>query len=515
MHHLDHYKEFIVHGDPSRSRKPPLHNGKGERPRFRVRSGALVRTLVEWPLLWLAGRVLHRMNPSRTVRFGYLLVTTIWWRAVLRPWLAGGVIRHIKLSWPFCDEPPLFHVSFELHPPKARTDGALVEHTYTRARGQSLSAAMSRTIGEVVERYPWSIWRESGFLHRSHAELLASGRDCLDLASLDFLPEFTGNRAKLRADPKHRIAWTTARRIVGRKTIESHLPASFIHWNRDSQCDGGLLLKETSTHGGAAYPTVEGALIRALLEWYGRDGFFHHWCLGLSPLRLSIDSIRLLGHRDLDALLGETRALGCYDVHFLDVTSPKTPVPSIACVLVDKRDSSACRYAVGAGCDLDPGAACHAAMLEAWGVRQWLVNHFDGKRPFVGKPVRLWGDHERLTWHASGESHAAMRRFLSGEERPATDAMARHTVLAAGASERTRLDCLCMLAEGHDDMAIWYALRTETPGFDHLGLASVRTFVSGLIPPFQNMAMMPRQCLHRRAAAIGRTHVNDIPHPYP
>lgn len=463
------------------------------------------------PLLHILNLQYKRVSSSTQVVFGYFKALNVHWLAFLLPWIRADIIHTVELDLPFKDEPPFFHIAIRLKAPKGKTDGNLIDAPYCRGRGKTYDEAMTRAFGEVVERYPFTLYREARLPKYTLQECQEKGLEFLDIRKLDIYPEF--ERTKRHVEEYERdkkITWVWGKKIVSNQTtVNALIPAHFVYWNYSSEKGDGLVLKERSTHGGASYPSLAGALNRALLEWIGRDGFFYHWGLATTPDRIDLTSLKSHGPKRLRLLVEETEQLG-YSMDFLDVTSPKVPVPSIACVLRDKKEGAICKTSVGAGCGFDLSEACYDALSEAWGLHQFLCTFFPNSRMFEKKPTEQWEDYERLTYFASGEGENALTFFTAGRLQE-FDEIERKYTAGKMTSERDVSKRILALASRHPNIEMYYALPEQNPFFKETGIYSVRTFVSGLIPPYQQMRNIPMESLRGRRNGI----INTFPHPYP
>ena len=516
------YKEMVVTAAPPgadtlHERQPVDHTTPAlDRP-FRPSLKAQLAVACARPITWLLNRYFRAINDSTHAVIGYRVVLNHYWQSVLYPLIADRVVKFVLLHAPFQDEPPLFFVASTLRNPTTPTD----HHFICRGTDADFGRAVTKSIGEVVERYPLLVSCPPELPRYSLAECEERGLDFLDIRTLEIFPDYERTRARIGDYVRHKkITWTGTRRIAANgTTVTSLVPVDLMYWRhpRGVMVDNPVLC-EYSTHGSAAYPTVIGALLRSLLEWCGRDGFYHHWALGSCPDQITPASLRASNHAPLAALLQTTLDLGPYDVFFLDVTSPKVPVPSIACVLLDTRADAYPRVSVGAGCALNVADACHAALLESWGLHQWQRTHFYNSDAYKHKPQSEWGDYERLSFFGSGAGLSALTPWLSGARRTLAELQVQYG--APAADEPAQLRQLCALTAQHPDIAIYYTGSHGTTPFDHCGLYSVRSFVTGLIPPYQHrLANIPLYALRKRLDTYGTrgtaAAVRQEPHPYP
>jgi thiazole/oxazole-forming peptide maturase SagD family component len=514
------YKEISYHQGPKENRrrlKPSL--SLLSRSRFSGSFRAWLGAFATLPLQFLVNWYTSRVNRSRQVRFGYGLALNHHWRTVMWPWITRSFIKSVEFDQPFVSEPELYHMSVRMRPLPGTTDGKLIDRPYCRGRDFTYDRAITKAIGEVLERYPFTLYRENDLLHLTLDACAASGRDFLDVTTLDFFPDYDETKQQLEQYRHEKpISWVPVKRITDIGTeVDSLVPAQFVYWNYDYDRSNQIRLHESSTHGGAAYYNLPGALHRALSEWIGRDGFFYHWGLSVTPSALEIDSVAREAQGDFKRLLAFTRQSNC-TVRFLDVTSPKISLPSIACVLHHPNDPSGCFWTVGAGCNVQLLDACHEALSEAWGMHQWLATFFPHSRVFQDRPVTEWGDYERLTYFASGSGTKDLEIFMVGEEKPVNYFLNQYPkpTTTTDAELLTYITSLCLQ---HDDVAIYYTEPLPTANFPMLGHYAVRTFVSGLIPPYQYMQHIPLQALYNRGIhddVISEwSQINTSPHPYP
>jgi len=224
-------------------------------------------------------------------------------------------------------------------------------HTQLSGAGVGLDPddALTRALGEAIERYCASVFSETQFTRDSASGL---GRGALDL---DTVPrcsaaELSHPYCPLLAPDKGRpIRWVRGLSLLDGKVV--FLPAIMVYHYAGVAGDGERFWLPIST-GCAAHTTYEAALTAAICEIVERDALSVAWIQQLALPRLSIDDLNgeaaTYWHRF-------ARASAVIEYSFFDATTD-LGVPVVLGIqrcLADRRRATL----VACGCALDPQQA--------------------------------------------------------------------------------------------------------------------------------------------------------------
>ena len=212
-----------------------------------------------------------------------------------------------------------------------QTDGACPDLArFSRGFSEDYDQAVSKVIGECLERAPLLYFRMADFVRGSARSLRASGRRILEPSEIRvFSGEQREARPELRFDDDSVFHWT---RLTSLLTSEVALmPAQLVYWNYPTAW-GDVpepMLREGSTHGAGGFFSVEGAILSGALECIQRDGFFLHWLRGVAPPRIDVATLRRPATLKL---IEHARSVGLEPL-FFDITT-ELGVPVCLCILL-------------------------------------------------------------------------------------------------------------------------------------------------------------------------------------
>lgn len=262
-----------------------------------------------------------------------------------------GVFRRLQMGTSPPDEPRMYTASIDRAHPAALTDGVTVPPSEGGC-ALTAEAAAASAIGEGVERYSASIYRDRNLQRASYGELDSA----LDPATVvNFAPgqiEASSVPTPLYEDGDE-IQWVQGRRLAD--DSEVFLPAQLVYLSYD-RGEEPFVRAPIST-GLAAGLDRSFARRRALLEVVERDAFMVHY-LTKSPL----PAIRVDGREGPIGTLTDRLDRAGIDWHLLDARTD-IGVPVVIAVLVD--DGGGPAVTVAAAASTSGADAAQEALEEA------------------------------------------------------------------------------------------------------------------------------------------------------
>lgn len=421
------------------------------------------------------------------------------------------------LEEPFNDEPKLFLAHLLPYFEQADTDGHQPLQVYSRGASLFFEEALSKAIGELLERYALSRYKNRALIKASPGSLKKKSIPHLDPAGLAAFSE-----KQLTAFPSRQ--WNESSSffwVEGRELGTAYpvlLPAQLVFWNYCTHTDGEEpYLWQPLTNGAAGHFSPEEALISGIYELVQRDAFLIHWLNRLAPPRVDISTAQNQKIRALYRLCRRYRL----EVIVLNTTTD-IPLPSFVAAIMDQTGQGPA-LAMGGGCDLDPEKAIIQSVTEALGVRHWLRRR--GKagtkeaafplspsyQPFkeeIGQEGRLllWGRREMLPYFAF---------FLEGQTQPLSAIPMR--TFSAPPKE---LECLQKIIGSLGPEYRIYFYKAQHTVLDALGYCALRVIIPPLLPLYlnENAATLGAGRLKTALAKLGKkpaASLNPLPHPFP
>ena len=439
------------------------------------------------------------------------------WQTIVQYLFEAGIIKEPKVDFEisFNDEPKLYLLRLWATSVSGLTDGGadLMGGGYNRGVSADLDEAISKAIGELLERYPLALYRDSELVRASVADLKRSKAHFLDpffvAGYSDFQKKEFSNR---RFDDRSIFRWAEGASLMsGGKAL---IPAQMVFWNYLFDKSEPFLQQPITSGAGGMFTLTE-AILSGLHELVQRDGFFIYWLNKIAPPRINHSSIK---SPELLDLLEALRRYGLR-VEILDVTSD-LGIPAFASIIIDGDGAPA--IAMGAGCGFDPEAAILRAVTEAIGVRHWLraiaetSGYFSLPTPYKPFSVRL-GQKERLLLWGNPNMRENLDFFLDG---PIGSIEKRHPAPEVFSSPEEELRHMVNIFKKKGERYEIFFFEAKHPVLEKLGYKSVRVSVPALIPLYLNELAAPLGA-ERRVDACGllgynpAKEINDLPHPFP
>jgi ribosomal protein S12 methylthiotransferase accessory factor len=381
----------------------------------------------------------------------------------------------------------------------------------TGGTGASWSEAAVAAIGEAVERY-------SGAFVPEERVVLASARE---LGPAAVPPE----RFALFAAWQYAKAGFPFRRFT-RDTVvgwvqgfalpdgdEAYLPAQLVYLGDPRGRPGETPIGYATSNGLACGPTLEEAVLSALLEAVERDAFMLAWYGSLSLPQLDWASDPDLSAYDERTFRPTGLRYAAIDLSvFLDVP--------VVLAVVRNAGSEPSPLAVGAGCAPSVGAAWKKALSEAFAVRAWarslVLEQPDRRFRPDGADVRTFADH--VHFYADAERARAGTFLDAATERRSVREIPSLEGPDVAALVRATCDRLARSGERA------YAVDVTSPDIADAGLNVAKVLAPGLcqLDVSHSWRYLGGDRLVHAAHRLGLRHrplaaseVNPFPHPFP
>lgn len=406
------------------------------------------------------------------------------------------------------DMPKRFHVRLHGTPLDEKTDGRKIK-VLGQGMSSSVETALSKSVGELLERYFLAVYRKENLKIASLAEMQKTG-NLFDVRHLSgFLPWQSEARRAFVRDGDVPLYWQKGRDAVS--GTSAYIPAQLVFWGYDSVPENGrrLLLQESNTNGAAGGFTYEEAFVSAVLELVQRDGFLMYWLNTISPKRIDLSS---LSDEGVSNALEELKYYGV-ECHILDTTSD-IGVFSCACVLVDRRGEPI--VAVGGGASFQVADAIEQSINEAISVLGFLahIDPYELPSPYAPFSTPI-GRFERLRVWRGEKMLKHLDFFIGGEIVPVGNIVgADDGELSAAEQYAKILDIFRKKGRGYEI----FAHEVQNNLLRELGYHVVRTVVPALMPLYLTEHYAPLGCARLSDFAHMQKQtatLNTMPHPFP
>ena len=386
--------------------------------------------------------------------------------------------------------------------------------TNTSGHGSSMNTleeAMSKAVGELLERHFFAYQGSAKTMRYSPSELASGTTKHLDIETLNaYLPWQTERSPWFARAPEQPLSWVEGVELTSNKKVL--MPTQLVFWKYEDRKKENALAPST-TSGSAGHFTREEAILGSLLENIQRDGFLIYWLNMLSPKVIDVATSEDPRLRELLAYVKRYRL----EIYFLDITTD-LDVPSVACAVVDTYGPESA-VAIGAAAGFDPAAALLQAAQEAVSV---YVSMSDKKTSLLSEPYVPFSDHtiargERLTMWRGAAMLERFRFFVSGEPE-ALDAFARKERESFSVPQQINyiLEKFRSLGRGYEA----YCYEVRNPVLETLGYHVVKTIVPQLMPLYlvESLVTLDAPRLREVPKKLGltaATEYNPWPHPFP
>lgn len=460
---------------------------------------------------------IERLDPSR----GGIHSQTTWgkaWDEIFEYlWREGATTSpRVIIEPPHADEPPHYSLRLFQQVNSLRSDGGPTT-IGGYARGVSLdpAEAVSKVIGEFLERYPLTIYRRKDLLFGSVSHLMAARKHFLNPCLLAGFAEWQKTEfPHFHYDEESIFGWIECENLTEGKRMLA--PAQLIFWNYSMNSEPREpLLRQPTTSGAGGHFTTAEATASAIYELIQRDGFLVAWLNKITPPRIDHQNSQNGELKKLIRLLEEYE----YQVVFVN-TRFDLPVPSCFAVLIEHSTEGSRAY-LGGGTDANIERAMIRALTESISIHHWIKERSrqfvlpESYRPF--RDARIGPDERAKIW-SHPKMFPELSWFISGRSQSIEEAQGSFP--RSFSSPEKELEALLALFRelGPEYSVIRY--ETRHPLLRHLGYHSVKAVIPALIPFYlrEIYASLGARRLQEVPETMGlsRSHDwNPLPHPFP
>jgi ribosomal protein S12 methylthiotransferase accessory factor len=442
------------------------------------------------------------------------------WKTVFDYLHQKKLISEVNFHPIYNDDPKTILISIKSHEnfKKMDTDGLLIDWgMFTYGSSLDLDDALSRALGEFLERYTLLVYKERKIL-QSSVKKLAKSKKCF--LHLDSISVFSDSQKKwfpeFDYDDESRFGWLKSKSIFSGKEIL--IPAQAVFWNYNFTKNNYRepILLEPNTNGAGGYYTLTKAILGGLYELIQRDGFLIYWLNKLSPLQIDKNSI---WDEEIRNFLNEAEDCGLEVIFLSTVTDLE--IPSCICLVIDNSGISP-KINIGGGCGLNWNEVLKRSFFEASMLCNLRRNNKKGlslldgpyhpfKDPSIGHEERssLWGDEKMFD---------KIKFFISGEKVNLESLMKYQKSFSNSKLELAYLVKKFKLFKSKDYEIFYYQAKNKI--LDELGYSVVKVTVPALVPLYLNekLASLGKKRLKEVPAKIGyeaTDEFNPWPHPFP
>ena len=416
--------------------------------------------------------------------------------------LADPNVQFVKI---WNDAPKICRIGLVPAQPEGKTDGVIPQekpHGYfAKGVSRDFEEALSKAVGELLERYTLLIYRQNDLTPASVRSLRKKGVHFLDpFLAAGFSEEQKKKYPERNFTEDSIFYW--ARGISVTKNRPALIPAQFALWNYRPM-PGEPILQQRTTNGAAGGFTSEEATLAGLYELIQRDAFLYYWLRGESPPRIDTKTFT---HPTLQKAIHDFERYGL-QLEIMNITSDIGVPAFVAAALDDSK--LAPPVAIGASCgggDIEKvvlGAVNEAhTLLYAYRNGYLKLLEENGFFPLPEEPFSQPHtlDDRALLWK-NPEMKKHFDFFLQGPPKPLSSVLPNNETLSQLARR---------LGERGAEYEV-FAYYAAHPVLAKVGYAAAKVSVPAIIPLH----------LDERYAALGAKRMgaapklNPIPHPFP
>lgn len=378
--------------------------------------------------------------------------------------------------------------------------------------GKSPETAVSKAIGEFLERWSLATYSVKDLIPGSLQSLKKKGRPVLDMNML-----FGFSEEQIAANPRYK--WDENSEFMfceGTKYSTDKkflLPAQLVFWNYKQEKNEPIL-RESNTNGNGGMFSKEGAILSGLCEIVERDAFLIYWLNKISPPRIKIETVP---NKGFQLIIKESERYG-FKIHLLNTTAD-TGIPSFIVVIEDLKNGFP-YFSMGGSCGFNVVAAIRQALTEAWAI--YYATRADPSRYHLPQSYHPFytklGQDERIRLWGNPGMKEEMGFFLNGEEYDFAkiESSNRREFSSPNDELEYAVDKIERLGEGYD---VYYYLSSQDV-FKKVGYFSAKVIVPQMLNLYLNEVFIPlgAQRLKSVPRNIGLPSIlspNPLPHPFP
>ena len=402
----------------------------------------------------------------------------------------------------FHDVMPVYGISFATSISDDATDGKKRQNLnigFSAAHDSSL--ALSKSIGEFLERYTLYVYKRSNLMEASVKNLRRRGKRFL---APDILSGFSDEQKKqnktFEFDDESLFSLINGRSLDGRTIL---LPAQCVFWGYEFQRGEyhEPILREPNTSGNGGNFTLIGAILSGVYETIERDAFLRYWLSKKAP-----PPIKNINDEALLKIL-ELAERFKISVTWFDTTGP-TGIFSTCCVLQDDTRIGP-KVSVASCCGFNVTEAMEKAYYEALGLFNSLRATKNKKEDGKEMAVETLGRTGRLMYWASAGNFSHFGFFLDGEPVDFQDIVGKNKLFN---DLKDELHCIQNILKSTIKDAEIYYFTPQHKILKDLGYYTSCVIIPGLIPLYLREKFIP---LGMAKSALGIDVVNPYPHPFP
>ncbi|RJQ34367.1 hypothetical protein C4568_02700 [Candidatus Parcubacteria bacterium] len=435
------------------------------------------------------------------------------WRKITEYLHRAGILQHPRFTFDriFNDEPKIYALRLWAAP--SPTDGGTMISNggYSRGVSHDFEEAMSKVIGEVLERYPQTLYRNKDLIRASVASMRKKKAVFLDPFIADHWSPWQKKRFPSRNFDENSIFSFVKGKSLMRKG-NAYIPAQMAYLNYRF-AENEPMLRHPNSNGAGGMFSYEEAILSGLYELIQRDAFLTKWLAGITPRRIDLSTLK---NPDTQRLLKDF-ARYHLDVHVVETTSD-LDVPAFVAVVIDNSGVGPA-VTLGGGCGFDQEKAILRALTESIGVRNWLrlrrKDHPGDLLPSVkGREAFTedWGSNKRLLLWYGTENINEINFFLGGVHTPIDYSKDRLFKMPD-----EELAYLIDLFRSRGDEYEIFVYEAQHEALNVLGYHSVKVCVPALLPLYlmETYAPLGSKRLADAQKEAGKEGIPATPYPHP
>lgn len=425
------------------------------------------------------------------------------WQRVAHFLFENGMISSPKIAPKpvFNDEPKIYGFSVSPLSVDGLTDGNTNLNYVGSGASLDASEALSKAIGEFLERYSLTIYKNEELFEASISDLKNRNLHFLNPFMADIFSQAQKQKYPNRNfNDKSAFRWASGKSLMtGGKAL---IPAQMVFWNYRFLPDEPYI-REPNTNGKGGMFTLEEAILSGLYELVQRDTFLIYWLRGIAPRRIDKDSIKS------QKLIELLRDIDRYNIRIeiLDITSD-LGIPAFAAVLIDKGELGPA-VSLAASCGLNPEVVMVQAVVEAMVVRNYQRHNtklLPPRLPDFYEPFSLQiSRSDRIMLWAKQEMKSKIDFFLGGPMASTEECC--ESLKANNPQDELRNIAGLFRKKGEEYEIFYY--EAKHAALEALGYHAVSVSVPALTPLYLYETNAPAG-----AKRIGET-LNFLPHPFP
>lgn len=439
------------------------------------------------------------------------------WQCILDYLYINGLIRSKKifLRHQFHDTPKLFVAALNGLSDPSLTDGMTSRLHSGGAASPDFIETLSKSIGEFLERYSFTLYQRKDFLHSSAKNLQLANKKHLDIFKLAGFADWQKKRFPERQfDETSNFFWVKGRELLSNTQIL--IPAQLVFWNYNVyQEPKEPFLRGPNTNGMAGHFTKEEAVLAGIYENIQRDAFLIFWLNRIAPPKINLNTIK---DRALQELIQKNKRY--YFETVLLNTTLDFQVPSCVCVLINQTDIGP-KLVMGGGCEPNLERALSASINEAMSVyfslrdTKSVFTLPDNYIPFMSSDINR---EKRLLLGGNRNMFSRFKWFVSGQEQSLAETQNKFPL--SFPTPREELQYMLEIFKNKKSGYEVFTYEATHEILKTLGYHTTHVVIPTLIPLYLKECNAPLGALRlrevpRRFGYKVSQEFNPLPHPFP